>query len=50
MGEFEEAAPEVTELTGQTKNNIEICYEYGQNFKETGVVSEDGLTITTKGM
>merc|ERR1712126_164087 len=50
VGEFEAADPEVVEKTGQTINNIEISYDFGQTLIEPGVVSADGLTIVTKNL
>eukprot|EP00091_Calanus_sinicus_P017622 TRINITY_DN3809_c0_g1_i1.p1 TRINITY_DN3809_c0_g1~~TRINITY_DN3809_c0_g1_i1.p1 ORF type:complete len:157 (+),score=46.63 TRINITY_DN3809_c0_g1_i1:51-473(+) len=50
LGEFGEADPEIVETTGQQFYNIEFTYTIGSDYKEPGVLSEDGLKITTKGM
>ena len=54
MGEFGEAEPEIVEkaTTGDSvtnKNyNIQISYPIMDNFKELGIVSDDGMRITSK--
>merc|ERR1712106_1029963 len=35
---------------GQKFSNIQFMVTYGKDIYETGVISEDGLKITTKGM
>ena len=50
VGDLGEAAPEITETTGHDFYNIELSYRFGADFTELGVVSEDGLQITMKGM
>jgi hypothetical protein len=50
IGEFGEADPEIVKTTGQKFYNIEFSYSLGNEMTELGVVSEDGLKITTKGM
>jgi len=49
LGEFGEADPEIVKSTGQQFYNIEITYAVGSGLTDLGVVSEDGLKITTKG-
>eukprot|EP00092_Neocalanus_flemingeri_P064453 GFUD01078212.1.p1 GENE.GFUD01078212.1~~GFUD01078212.1.p1 ORF type:complete len:348 (-),score=106.70 GFUD01078212.1:150-1193(-) len=48
FGEFGEADPDVAETTGQKFYNIKLSFCFGKEFTELGVVSEDGLRITTK--
>jgi hypothetical protein len=50
LGDFGEAASEIVETTGQHFYNIKLSYSFGKDFTELGVVSEDGLKITMKGM
>ena len=50
VGEFGEADPEIVKTTGQKFYNIEFSYSLGNEMTELGVVSEDGLQITTKGV
>ena len=50
IGEFGEADPEIVKTTGQQFYNIEFTYSVGTDITELGVVREDGLKITTKGM
>jgi len=50
VGDFGEADPEVGKLSGEKSYNIQISYSYGQDFIENGVLSGDGLKITTKGL
>ena len=50
FGDFGEADPEIVEKTGKKIYNFQFSYTFGQEFKELGVVSEDGLKITTKGL
>ena len=50
VGEFGEADPEIVKMTGQKFYNIEFSYSIGNEMTELGVVSEDGLQITTKGV
>ena len=50
LGDFGEADPEIYKTTGQKSYNIEFLYSFGKDYTEHGVVSEDGLQITTKGM
>ena len=49
VGEFGVADPEIVKTTGQKFYNIEFTYSVGNEITELGVVSEDGLKITTKG-
>eukprot|EP00091_Calanus_sinicus_P013489 TRINITY_DN29959_c0_g1_i1.p1 TRINITY_DN29959_c0_g1~~TRINITY_DN29959_c0_g1_i1.p1 ORF type:complete len:166 (-),score=32.15 TRINITY_DN29959_c0_g1_i1:76-573(-) len=48
LGELGEADPEIVRKTGQKFYNIEFSYSFGKDFTEPGVLSEDGLKITTK--
>merc|ERR1712215_410354 len=50
LEDFGEADPEIRDLTGHKKYNIEFTYNFGKDFSELGVVSKDGLEITTRGM
>merc|ERR1711936_1274937 len=50
LGEFGEADPEIRNLTGHKKYNFELTYNFGKDFTEIGLVSTDGLEITTKSM
>jgi len=50
LGEFGEADPRIVEKTGKSFYNIEISYTFGKEFKELGVVSEDGMKLTTFGL
>ena len=50
VGAFGETDPEIAEITGQKFYNLELSYSFGKDFSELGVVSEDGLQITMKGM
>jgi hypothetical protein len=50
VGEFGEADPEITKTTDKKFYNIEFSIEFGKIIKEPGVVSKDGLKITTKSM
>ena len=50
LGDFGEADPEIYKTTGQKSYNIEFIYTFGKDYTEPGVVSKDGLKITTKGM
>ena len=50
LGDFGEAGPEIYKTTGQKSYNIEFIYTFGKDYTEPGVVSKDGLKITTKGM
>jgi len=49
VGDFGAADPEVVKATGMENYNIEIKMMWGQGLKELGIVSEDGMQITTKG-
>ena len=48
LGHFGEADPEIVKRTGQHFYNIKIMFSYGKNVTEYGVLSQDGLKITTK--
>jgi len=49
QGTFGEADEEIAAATGQKINNIEMRYRYlNKDVTDLGVVSEDGLKITTK--
>ena len=50
LGDFGEADPEIVETTDQKIYNIEFTYHVGSDFTDLGVISEDGLKITIKGM
>jgi len=50
VGDFGEADPEVVKLSGEKSYNIQLTYSFGQDFIENGVLSKDGLKITTKGV
>ena len=50
MGDFGEADPEIVKIMGQKFSNIQFITTYGKDFYETGVISEDGLKITIKGV
>jgi len=49
-GDFGEADPVIFKRTGQKFYNIQFTISFGKEFLESGVISEDGLTITMKGM
>ena len=49
LGDFGEADPEIVKTTGQKSYNIEFSYTFGNTFTDLGVVSDDGMKITTKG-
>ena len=48
LGDFGSADPEVAKRTGQHFYNIRIVFIFGKEITEYGVVSLDGLRITTK--
>jgi len=48
QGEFGKADPMIAEQTGQAVYNLELKYPYGGEMVELGVISEDGMKITTK--
>jgi len=51
FGEFGESDPKICETTGQSTNNVELTITNdGNTFKETGVITEDGVKMTTKSM
>ena len=50
LGDFGDADPEVMKVTGQKFYNFQITYWVGQEVIEKGVLSADGLNITTKGL
>merc|ERR1711892_1211658 len=50
MGDFGEADPEVVKITGQKISNIQFTINFGKDIYETGVIREDGLKITMKGV
>ena len=50
VGDFGKADPEIIKVTGQSNYNLELCINWGWETKDLGVVSEDGETITTKGI
>merc|ERR1712123_54606 len=50
IGDFGEADPEIVKTTGQKICNIRFSVSFGKEMHETGVISEDGLRITVKGM
>merc|ERR1719309_1209864 len=53
LGDFGKADPEVLKLVEEYENenyNIEMSVNWGQDFKEMGVLSRDGKTIITKGV
>ena len=51
FGNFGEADPEIVKNTGQKVYNMKlISTEHGMKSTELGVVSEDGLLVTMKGM
>ena len=50
VGDFGEADPEVVKLSGEKSYNTQITYSFGQDVIENGVLSGDGLKITTKGV
>ena len=50
VGEFGEADPEIVKTTGKKFYDIKFTYSFGSDITELGVVSEDGLKITTKGV
>jgi len=50
IGDFGEADPEIVRNTGLNIYNIKFTIVYGKEMHETGVISDDGLKITTKGM
>jgi len=49
-GDFGEADPEIIKATGQEFYNIEFSYEVGRKLTEQGVITDDGLKITMKGV
>jgi len=51
IGNFGEADAEIAKSTGKKYYNVQLTYTFGiKDFIELGVISEDGLKITTKGM
>ena len=50
VGDFGDADPEVVKLSGEKSYNIQLTYSFGQDFIENGILSKDGLKITTKGV
>jgi len=50
LGDFGEADPEIVKTTGRKSYNIELSYTFGNTFTDLGVVSDDGMKITAKGM
>merc|ERR1719309_127103 len=53
LGDFGKADPEVLKLVEEYENenyNIEMSVNWGQDFKEMGVLRRDGKTIITKGV
>ena len=51
FGDFGASDPEIASTTGQTTYNVEFKSSFEDRvFAEYGVISEDGLTITLKGM
>ena len=51
FGDFGASDPEIASATGQTTYNVEFKSSFEDRvFAEYGVISEDGLTITLKGM
>jgi len=50
IGDFGVADPEIVRTTGLNIYTIKFTIVYGKEMHETGVISEDGLKITTKGM
>jgi len=50
IGNFGEADPEIVKSTGKKCYNVTLTYTFGKDFIEHGVIWEDGLKITTKGM
>eukprot|EP00090_Calanus_glacialis_P002740 TRINITY_DN12044_c0_g1_i3.p1 TRINITY_DN12044_c0_g1~~TRINITY_DN12044_c0_g1_i3.p1 ORF type:complete len:331 (+),score=83.34 TRINITY_DN12044_c0_g1_i3:73-993(+) len=50
-GEFGEADPKISETTGQSTYNAEVTVTNdGATFKERGVITENGVKLTTKSM
>merc|ERR1712027_30625 len=50
LGDFGEADPEVVKRAGEKFYNIQITYSFGHDMIENGIIYEDGMRITTKGM
>jgi len=50
VGEFGEADPEIVETTGQSRYNLKYSFTFGEDVTEHGVVNQDGLKATIKGM
>ena len=50
VGDFGDADPEVVKLSGEKSYNIQITCSFGQDIIENGVLSGDGLKITTKSL
>merc|ERR1711892_251463 len=50
MGDFGEADPEIVKITGQKISNMQFTINFGKDIYETGVIREDGLKITMKGL
>merc|ERR1712142_1102284 len=50
LGDFGEADPEVVKIAGKKFYDIQITYSFGQDVIENGIIYEDGMKITTKGV
>merc|ERR1719187_2071632 len=49
-GDFDEAHPEVSKLTGKKSYNFKITFTWGKEFQELGVMNDDGTSVIMKGM
>ena len=50
LGDFGEADPDVVRIAGKKFYDIQITYSFGQDVIENGILYEDGMKITTKGV